>query len=175
MIFEPQPIAGCYLIKPDLKTDERGFFARTFCEEEFAAHKLHQHYPQSNISFNTHKGTFRGMHFQIAPYEEVKVVRCTQGMIYDVILDLRRDSETYLRWIGIELSANSRAAVYIPSGCAHGFQTLVDESEVLYLMGALFNANANTGVRWDDPAFDLRLPLPIRVISPKDLQYAPYK
>ncbi|PWU12443.1 MAG: dTDP-4-dehydrorhamnose 3,5-epimerase [Bdellovibrio sp.] len=171
MIFEPLKIPGSYLVRLDQKADERGFFARSFCEDEFKAHGLHSYFPQSNVSFNQRTGTFRGMHFQLPPAEEVKVVRCTHGAAMDVILDLRSESPKFRQWVGIEISAENHNAVYIPKGCAHGFQTLRDETELLYLMGERFDPTQAKGVRWNDSAFDIRLPLPISVISEKDKSY----
>lgn len=171
MIFHALSLPGAVLIEIERREDERGFFARTFCEREFAAAGLPTRFPQSNVSFNRVRGTVRGMHFQRAPYDEPKLVRCTRGVIYDQIIDLRPDSPTFRRAFGAELSEDNRTALYVPPGFAHGFQTLQDRSEVLYMMGEFYVANAAAGVRWNDPAFDLSWPLPISVISERDLAY----
>lgn len=171
MRFEELPLAGAVLVQIEPHADERGLFARTFCEREFAAAGLPSRYPQMNLSFNHVAGTVRGLHFQIAPDEEPKLVRCTQGAIHDIIVDLRRDSPTYCQAIGFDLSAANRSALYIPPGFAHGFQTLEDASEVLYLMGNYFSPESARGVRWDDPAFRISWPKPISVISGRDANY----
>lgn len=171
MIFHAVSLPGAVLIEIERREDERGFFARTFCEREFAAAGLPTHFPQSNVSFNRTRGTVRGMHFQRAPHEEPKLVRCTRGAIYDQIVDLRPDSTTFRKSFGAELSEENRSALYVPPGFAHGFQTLQDGSEVLYMMGEYYVADAAAGVRWNDPAFNLSWPLPISVISDRDLSY----
>ncbi len=134
------------------------FFARTFCQKEFEAHRLNPRLVQCNISFNKKKGTLRGMHYQAAPYEEAKLVRCTMGAIYDVIIDLRPQSPTYKQWIAEELSTENRKMLYIPGGFAHGFQTLEDNTEVFYQMSGYYAPEHATGVRWDDPTFGIKLP-----------------
>ncbi len=175
MIFVDTPLHGAKVIELERIEDERGFFARSWCEREFAAHGLNPNLKQCNVSFNNYRGTLRGMHFQVAPYEEAKLVRCTMGVIYDVIIDLRNDSPTYLRHFGIELSAENRRMLYIPEGFAHGFQTLMENSEVLYQMSAFYQSGAASGVRWNDPAFGIEWPaVDQRIISPRDAAYPDY-
>lgn len=159
------------MIEPERIGDARGFFARTFCREEFEAHQLNPCIEQCNISFNHHKGTLRGMHYQAAPYEEAKLVRCTRGSIFDVVLDLRPDSLTFRSWLGVELSADNRRMIYIPEGLAHGFLTLTDNTEVFYQMSQAYHPEAARGVRWNDPAFKIEWPIPITIMSDKDKQY----
>jgi dTDP-4-dehydrorhamnose 3,5-epimerase len=168
MIFKETKLRGAYIIEPELLEDERGFFARTWSQEEFAARGLNSKLVQSNSSFNKQRGTLRGMHFQIPPHEEAKLVRCTAGAIYDVIIDLRENSPTRLRWAGVELSARNRLMVYVPEGFAHGFQTLEDNTEVFYQVSAYYHHESARGVRWDDPAFGINWPLEISVISERD-------
>lgn len=168
MIFEETGLAGAFVIEPERREDERGFFARTWCRDEFAAHGLNPALVQCNISFNKKRGTLRGMHYQAAPHEEAKLVRCTQGAIYDVILDLRRESATFGRWVGVELTAENRRMLYVPEGFAHGFQTLEDDSEVFYQMSAFYHAESALGARWDDPAFAIAWPLPDPILSDRD-------
>ena len=175
MRFTEAPLAGAWVIDPDRRSDERGFFARTFDREEFAARGLEPAVVQSSTSYNTRAGTLRGMHFQAAPHGEPKVVRCTQGAIYDVIVDLRPDSPTHRRWFATELSAENGRAVYIPVGVAHGFQTVADASEVLYMMGHEYVPEAASGVRWDDPAFGIGWPdCDQRIMSDRDRSYPDY-
>jgi dTDP-4-dehydrorhamnose 3,5-epimerase len=169
--FEELALKGAYLIKLEPAADERGFFARTFCTEEFAAHGLVLSVAQASISFNRRRGTVRGMHFSVAPHAETKLVRCTAGAVYDVIVDVRPDSASYLAAIGVELSADNRHGVYIPTGLAHGFQTLTDNAEVLYLIDTPYVASAARGIRWNDPAVIIDWPLPIAAISERDLQF----
>lgn len=171
MRFVPTPLSGAFLIEPEPASDERGFFARTFCRDEFAAHGLDPSLVQCNVSFNMKKGTLRGMHFQKAPYEEAKVVRCTQGRIYDVMVDVRPGSGTFCKWYGAELTAEDRRAFYIPGGFAHGFLTLSDNAEVLYQMSEFFHPECASGVRWNDPAFSIGWPEAVAVISERDANY----
>lgn len=171
MIFTETPLKGAFLIDLELKEDERGFFARSWCQKEFAAYGLNPRLVQCNISFNKKKGTLRGMHYQVAPCEEAKLVRCTMGSIYDVIVDLRPESTTYLRHFGIVLSAKNRRALYIPERFAHGFQTLEDNTEVFYQMSEFYAPECARGFRWDDPAFAIVWPENVQVIAPKDLAY----
>ncbi len=168
MIFEELPISGAFLIKPEKKEDDRGFFARVFCSEEFSKHNLRSQFLQCNISYNKKKGTLRGMHYQIAPHAEVKIVRCTAGAICDMILDVRAESKTVGKWLSVELSAENRYLLYVPEGVAHGLQTLQDDTEVFYQTTAPYHPEAERGIRWDDPAFAIRWPLPISSISLKD-------
>jgi dTDP-4-dehydrorhamnose 3,5-epimerase len=171
MIFTETELRGAYIIEPERLEDERGFFARTWCQHEFRAHQLNPNLVQCNVSFNRRKGTLRGMHYQVAPYEEAKVVRCTMGAIYDVVIDLRPYSTTFKLWLAIELTADNHKMLYVPEGMAHGFQTLEDNTEVLYLMAEFYHPECASGVRWNDPAFGIQWPLSVQAISTKDQQY----
>jgi dTDP-4-dehydrorhamnose 3,5-epimerase len=169
MIFTETKIKGVYIIEPELLTDERGFFARSFCKEEFQKYGLETDIVQCNISCNKKKGTLRGMHYQVPPYEEEKIVSCTKGSIYDVVVDLRRESSTYCQWVATELSKKNFKLVYIPKGCAHGFQTLEDDAMVYYQMTEFFHPECTRGVRWDDPVFKIDWPIIQKmIISEKD-------
>ena len=168
MIFTETKIKGVYVIEPDLLPDERGFFARSFCREEFQNLGLETDIVQCNISYNKKKGTLRGMHYQISPFEEEKIVSCSKGSIYDVAIDLRRDSPTYCQWAATELSENNYKMMYIPKGCAHGFQTLADDSMVYYQMMEKYHPECARGVRWDDPRFKIEWYSNDIVISKKD-------
>lgn len=168
MLFEAMKIAGTFQILPELKTDDRGFFARAWCREQFERAGLDVRVAQCSISYNARKGTLRGMHYQLAPYAEAKLVRCTMGAIYDVVLDLRRESPTFRKWVGLTLTAKNREMVYIPEGCAHGFVTLEDQSEVFYQMSVFYRPEAARGVRWNDPAFGIEWPEEVAVISERD-------
>lgn len=171
MIFKPTDLPGAFLIEPDRRADVRGYFARTYCEKEFADQGLDPHISQCSVSFNHRKGTLRGMHYQCAPFEEVKVVRCNRGSIYDVIIDLRRDSLAYKKWFAARLDEENGKMLYIPKGFAHGFQTLVDNTEVFYQMSRVFSADHARGVRWDDPAFSIAWPEAERIILDRDRNY----
>jgi len=171
MIFRETRLKGAFIIELERLEDERGFFARTFCVEEFRTYGIEFRVVQCSISFNRKKGTLRGMHYQIAPYAEAKLVRCTMGAIYDVIIDLRPDSPTFKQWVAMELTAENRQMLYIPEGFAHGFQTLVDNSEVFYQMSEFYHPESARGYRWDDSAFRITWPLPVSVISEKDRGY----
>ena len=171
MIFEPTAIGDVVEIKIEPHHDERGFFARTWCQREFDAHGLNPNLVQCNISFNRHKGTLRGMHYQMTPHGEAKLVRCTRGAVYDVALDLRRGSPSYKKWVGVELTSEKRNMLYIPEGCAHGFLTLEDDTEVCYQMSEFYAPNGGRGVRWDDPTFQISWPGTIEVISERDQTY----
>lgn len=172
MQFAQLKLPGAYVIEPELRADHRGFFARTFCRDEFAAHGLVATFVQSNVSFNHKAGTLRGMHFQADPSPEVKLVRCTMGAAFDVIVDLRRDSPTYRQWVGVELTAENRRAVYIPAGFAHGFQTLTDGTELFYQMSEFYVPALAAGVRWDDPALGIAWPpCEQRIIADRDLAF----
>jgi dTDP-4-dehydrorhamnose 3,5-epimerase len=171
MRFTETKVAGAFLIEPEPIADERGFFARTWCREEFADHGLTGELAQANISFNHRKGTLRGLHYQAAPHAEAKLVRSTRGAIWDLALDLRRDSPTYLAWSGSELSDANRAMLYVPEGCAHGFLTLTDDAEVAYQMSAPYAPEAARGVRFDDPAFGIEWPGEVVVINERDRTY----
>jgi len=169
--FSPLPLDGAVVIEPELMEDERGFFMRTFCCEEFSAHGFDSNLIQCSSSFNKRKGTLRGMHYQDKPHEEAKIVRCTMGNIYDVIIDLRPESTTFKCWAAVELSADNRKSIYIPKGFAHGFLTLEDESEIFYMMSERFYPERARGVRWDDPAFAIDWPSDVCVISSRDKSY----
>jgi dTDP-4-dehydrorhamnose 3,5-epimerase len=171
MIFTETRLKGAFIIEPEPVEDERGFFARTFDEKEFQAHGLNSRSVQCSISFNKRKGTLRGLHLQVAPYEETRLVRCTKGAIHDVIIDLRRDSPTFKEWIAVELTAENRRMLYIPERFAHGFQTLDDNTEVSYQMSESYHPESARGVRWNDPVFGIVWPDGIRVISDRDCKY----
>ena len=175
MHIEETAIAGACLIKPTPFADERGLFTRTFDEAAFAAAKLPIHWPQMNTSWNRKRGTLRGMHFMAGEARESKLVRCTAGSVYDVILDLREDSSSYKRWLGIQLTAQSRLSLFIPPGVAHGFLTLEDGSEVFYQMGAVYSAQDARGVRWNDPAFAIAWPFQPVLLSDKDATYPDFR
>jgi len=166
--FTETTLKGAFVIEPDRIEDERGFFARTFCRREFDAYGLNSDLVQCSVSFNRKRGTLRGMHYQAAPHAETKLVRCTRGAIYDVIVDLRAQFPTFRQWIAVELSADNRLMLYIPPGLAHGFQTLQDESEVFYQMSEFHSPEHISGVRWNDPAFAIEWPIAIPVISARD-------
>ena len=168
MNFQTVSLVGAYLIDLDPVADDRGFFARAWCEREFAEHELDPRVRQCNLSFNHSKGTLRGMHYQIEPYQETKFVRCIRGGIYDVIIDLRPTSATYLRWFGVELTATNRRLLYVPKGFAHGYQTLEDDSEVFYQVSEFYQPGSEGGIRWDDPTFGIDWPLGVTLISDKD-------
>ncbi len=174
MIFTPTSLPGAYIIEPELHEDERGAFARTFCQNEFKEHGLKDHFVQCNISYNKKKGTLRGMHYQAAPHQEAKLVRCTAGAIYDVIVDLRPESSTYRQWTAVELTAANRRALYVPEGFAHGFQTLCDDSEVFYQMSEFYHPESARGLRWDDPAVLIAWPVGPRTISARDQGYTEF-
>lgn len=175
VIFRETELHGAFVIELEGREDERGFFARTFCQEEFEACGLNPRVAQCNVSFNRIKGTLRGMHYQAAPYEEAKLVRCTMGAICDVAIDLRRDSFTFKQWVVVELTAGNRKMLYIPERFAHGFQTLEDETEVFYQMSELYHPECTRGVRWDDPAFGIKWPeVENRIMSEKDRSYPDY-
>jgi dTDP-4-dehydrorhamnose 3,5-epimerase len=168
MKFTPAALQGAYLVDLDPMPDERGFFARSFCVDEFTARGLTLPVQQCSISFNEHRGTLRGLHYQIAPHEEYKLVRCSAGSIFDVIVDLRPDSPQYCRWLGVELSAANRRGLYIPAGFAHGFVTLSDASEVFYMISAPHSPAHARGRRWNDPAFGIEWPVVPSVMSARD-------
>jgi dTDP-4-dehydrorhamnose 3,5-epimerase len=175
MIFTETKIKGAFIIEPELLRDERGFFARTFCKDEFEEYGLETDIVQCNISYNKKKGTLRGMHYQVHPYEEAKIVSCTKGAIFDAILDLRKESGTCHQWVAVELSDENFRMVYIPKGCAHGFQTLKDDTVVYYQMSEFFHPESACGVRWDDPVFGIHWPSGKKIISKKDNQFSEYK
>ncbi len=171
MIFSETKLRGAFLIGLEEQEDERGFFARSFCREEFAAHGLNPNVMQCNVSFNRRKGTLRGMHYQATPYQEAKLVRCTMGSLYDVCIDLRPASPTYKQHFAVVLSAGERNMLYIPEGCAHGFQTLEDDTEIFYQMSQVYSPESARGVRWNDPAFAIEWPAAERIMSEKDRTY----
>jgi len=175
VILNETSLKGAFVIEPERVEDERGFFARTYCRDSFLSHGLNPNLAQCNISFNRRKGTLRGMHFQIKPHEESKLVRVTRGAVYDVIIDLRSGSPTFRKWVAVELSADNRSLLYIPEGFAHGFQTLQDETEVFYQMSEFYHPQSARGVRWDDPAFGIEWPIYEKIISKKDRQYPDFE
>lgn len=175
MVFLKTNLPKVFEIHIEAKSDERGFFARTWCQREFESQGLSRRLVQCNLSFNHRKGTLRGMHYQIAPYEETKLVRCTRGAVYDVVLDLRPESPAFKTWVAVELTPEKRNMIYVPEGCAHGFLTLKDESEVTYQMSQFWNAESARGVRWDDPAFQIKWPGKVEVISGRDQTYPDFK
>jgi dTDP-4-dehydrorhamnose 3,5-epimerase len=163
------------MIEPERTEDNRGYFARTFCEKEFGSRGLETHVAQCSVSFNRRKGTLRGMHYQVTPFEEVKLVRCVRGAIYDVIIDLRRDSSTFKKHLSVELDERNGKALYVPAGFAHGFQTLADDSEVFYQMSQFYSAKHARGVRWNDPAFAIPWPQDMRTILERDQNYPDFE
>lgn len=174
MKFIETELKGAYIIEPEFLKDNRGFFARSFCQNEFKERDINFQIVQSNISYNIKKGTLRGMHYQTEPYEEAKIVSCIKGIIYDVIIDLRTDSSTYCRWFAVELNEDDFKIIYVPKGFAHGFQTLEDDVAVFYQMSEFYYSESASGVRWDDPVFNIRWPLPPTNISKKDQSYSFY-
>jgi dTDP-4-dehydrorhamnose 3,5-epimerase len=176
MLFTETKLSGAFIVDLQRLEDERGFFARAWDPIEFESHGLNPLLVQTNISFNRLRGTLRGMHYQIAPHEEAKLVRCTMGSIWDVIVDLRHGSGSYRQWVAVELSAQNRRMLYVPEGFAHGFQTLVDDTEVFYQMSALYAPDAARGICWDDPALGIDWPpAERRIMSTKDVQYPKLK
>jgi dTDP-4-dehydrorhamnose 3,5-epimerase len=169
--FTETKLKGAFIIQPERLDDHRGFFARTWCQREFEAHGLNPCLVQCSISFNKKKGTLRGMHYQVAPYAEAKLVRCTSGAIYDVIIDLRPNSPTFKQYVAVVLTAENRTLFYVPEGVAHGFQTLEDNSEVFYQMSAFYTPEYARGVRWDAPAFGIEWPSDERIILERDRNY----
>jgi dTDP-4-dehydrorhamnose 3,5-epimerase len=175
MHFTAAPLAGLVVVDIAAMHDDRGYFARTFCAEEFAASGLPTVFPQCNISFNAARGTLRGMHWQADPFPEGKLVRCSRGGILDVAVDLRPDSPTFCQWFGVELTARNARALYIPAGFAHGFQTLEDASEIFYQMTESYRHGLARGVRWNDPRFGIDWPIPDPILSPRDAEYPNYQ
>jgi len=169
--FRETPLRGAFLVELERIEDQRGFFARSFCRDEFTAHGLSAVVAQCNVSWNRFRGTLRGMHYQASPYQEAKLVRCTRGAIWDVIIDLRPTSSTYLRWYAHELSANNRIGLYVPQDFAHGFQTLIDDSEVLYYMSESHHPESARGLRWDDPKLAIPWPVSQPTVSERDRAY----
>jgi len=175
MIFTETKLKGAFIVEIEKREDERGFFARAWCEREFETHGLSARWVQANIAFSKQKGTLRGLHYQVAPYAEVKLMRCVRGAMYDVIVDLRPESSTYLQWLGVELTSDNHRALYIPAGFAHGYQTLVDDTETFYPVSQFYTPGFERGVRWDDPAFGIEWPeVDERTISAKDRSWPDY-
>jgi dTDP-4-dehydrorhamnose 3,5-epimerase len=174
MLFHETAVEGAFIIDVEALSDQRGFFARSWCSREFAAQRLNPRLVQCNISFNHQRGTLRGLHYQRAPFAEAKLVRCTAGAIFDVLVDLRADSPTYLKHVAVELSARNHRALYVPEGCAHGFQTLTDDTEVFYQMSEYYQPGQAAGVRWDDPAFAIAWPAGPRLMTERDRSYPDY-
>jgi dTDP-4-dehydrorhamnose 3,5-epimerase len=171
MIFHETKLSGVFEVSLEPRRDERGFFARSWCQKEFESQGLNSRLVQCDISFNARRGTLRGMHYQADPYPEDKLVRCTKGAIYDVVLDLRPQSATFRQWIGVSLTSDNYDMLYIPRGCAHGFLTLEDQAEVFYQMSEFYHPELAQGVRWNDPAFGIGWPAEVLVISDRDRTY----
>jgi len=174
MMFRETQLPSVYIIEPERREDDRGFFARVWCQRELEAHGLNCRVAQVNAGFTHCKGGLRGLHYQLPPRPEAKFVRCTMGALFDVILDLRRESPTYKQWVGVELTAENRRMVYVPEGCAHGYQTLVDNTEMYYQTSEFYASDLARGVRYDDPAFAIAWPLPIASISAADRSWPDY-
>ncbi|MEL7585542.1 MAG: dTDP-4-dehydrorhamnose 3,5-epimerase [Prolixibacteraceae bacterium] len=175
MIFEETKLKGAFIIKIKQLTDERGFFGRSWCKKEMEEHGLNGNVVQSNTSLSATKGTLRGMHYQKHPYQETKLIRCTKGAIYDVIVDLRKDSPTFLQWIGVELTADNYTMLYVPENFAHGFITLTDNSEVTYLVTAYYTPGAEAGLRYNDPRLAINWPAEVTSISEKDSNHPDFE
>jgi dTDP-4-dehydrorhamnose 3,5-epimerase len=176
MRFTETKLKGVFIIEPKRFEDERGFFAPSFSAKEFAARGLAIAFVENNISYSKSRGTIRGMHYQAAPYGQAKLVRCTRGAVYDVAVDLRRDSPTYREWVGVELTAENRCMLYLPGDCGHGFQTLADDTEVFYMVSEVYAPDSGRGFRWDDPAFRIQWPdVGNRVLLKRDQEYPDYK
>jgi dTDP-4-dehydrorhamnose 3,5-epimerase len=175
MRFTPSVLPDTVIVDAEGHVDDRGSFARTFCEKEFAAAGLPTRFVQSSVSFNTRRGTLRGLHYQAPPKAEGKLVRCVRGGIHDVVVDLRSSSTTFLQWICVELTAENRRALYVPPGCAHGFQTLMDDSEVFYQMTEFYAPEMARGVRWNDPMFRVEWPIANPTISERDATYPDFR
>lgn len=173
LIFTETELKGAFIIEVEKINDERGFFARTWDKEKFEKHNLNSNIVQCSISINKKKGTIRGMHYQVKPYEESKIVRCTKGKIFDVIIDLRKKSSTFKKWISVEISENNHKMIYIPKGFAHGFQTLEDNTEIFYQISEFYNKDASSGIKCNDPELSIKWPLEITMVSEKDKNF-PY-
>jgi dTDP-4-dehydrorhamnose 3,5-epimerase len=172
MVFNETKIKGAFLIDVKKIADERGFFGRTFCQHEMKEHGLNETVAQTNISSNKRKGTLRGLHYQLAPHEESKLVRCTRGSLFDVLVDLRKGSPTYCQWFGTILTADSFQMLYVPEGCAHGFLTLEDNTDIMYQVSTFYAPESESGLLWNDPAFNIEWPMEPVVISEKDRNQA---
>lgn len=168
MQFTPLAVAGAFAIEPERREDSRGFFARSFCEREFREHGLDPRVTQCNVSWNRLRGTLRGIHFQHDPHAEAKLIRCTRGCAFDVIVDLRKGSPTYRQWASLEIDAENRVALYVPAGCGHGFQTLADDTELFYQMSEPYSAGLSGGIHWNDPAIGIRWPIVPPMVSDRD-------
>ena len=175
MKFIETPVQGCLIIEPDRFDDDRGFFSRIWDQKEFTERGLSTAFAQFNLAYNHKAATLRGMHFQSAPNAEVKLVRCTRGSVYDAIIDLRPDSPTYLKWAGVELTADNYRTFYVPKGCAHGYATLVDKAEVAYQVSDPYAPASAGGVRWNDPVFGVKWPITPTIIHQRDATYPDYK
>lgn len=176
MKFIETKLQGAYIVELDLLEDERGFFARSWCQKEFSERGLNPNLVQCNLSFNRHKGTLRGLHYQIHPHAEAKLLWCTRGAVYDVIIDIRPDSPTFKQWVGVELSVENRRMFYIPEGFAHGFQTLQDNTDLFYQMSEFYYPQSARGIRWNDPLFEIEWPPDeSRTISPRDQSFPDFQ
>ena len=175
MIFKETRLKNAFIIEVEPIEDDRGLFARTWCQKEFEALNLNANFVQSNVSFNTRKGTLRGMHYQVPPHQEAKLVRCTSGAIFDVLIDLRQESPTYKQWLGVRLTAENHVMIYVPEGFAHGYQTLEDDTEVSYQVSQYYCPEAERGVCYKDPSFGIEWPLDVQVISEKDSNWPVYQ
>lgn len=176
MIITETKLAGVFVVQPQRFADERGFIAPSFSAKEFAAHGMCVNFVENNISYNKRRGTIRGLHFQASPHGQAKLVRCTRGSVFDVAVDLRPDSKTFKDWIGVELSADNRSMLYLPDDCAHGYQSLEDDSEVFYLVSEVYVAESGRGFRWNDPAFNIEWPeINPLIINERDRQYPDFK
>jgi dTDP-4-dehydrorhamnose 3,5-epimerase len=176
VIFVPAPLTGAFVLEPEPHRDERGLFARTWCRRELEAHGLDSRIAQCSTSLNTKAGTLRGMHYQIAPFGETKIVRCTRGSMFDVIIDLREDSTTYMQHFAVVLSAANRTMMYVPAGFAHGFQTLEDDTEVFYQISEFYSPEHGRGVRWNDPVFGIEWPEPNDpILAQRDRSYPDFR
>ncbi|HEB87794.1 MAG TPA: dTDP-4-dehydrorhamnose 3,5-epimerase [Gammaproteobacteria bacterium] len=175
MKFSKTKLDGAYVIELEKLEDNRGFFARTWCQKELEANNLAAQVAQANVSYNAKAGTLRGMHYQVSPYEETKLIRCTRGALYDVIVDLRPDSPTYKQWIGIELTADNYKMLYVPANFAHGFITLEDSTEATYFVSEFYTPGAEQGLRWNDTEFGIDWPRPAEIISDKDADWPDFK
>ena len=175
MLFKATKIKGAWIVDLQRNSDERGYFARAWCTEEFEDHGITPKLCQLNLSYSSNRGTLRGMHYQIDPHSEMKAVRCVKGALFDVIIDLRRESNTYKEWFGFELNERNKSMLIVPEGCAHGFLTLQDDSEAFYLVSAAYNQVSERGLRWDDPSFNIKWPFHPIEVSSKDRSWKNYE
>lgn len=170
--FLPTKLEGTFIVEPPIRRDERGLFSRVWCKEQFGEFGLESDFVQSNQSLSLKAGTLRGLHYQVAPYDEAKLIRCIHGSLFDVVIDVRPDSSTYLQWMGTILTADSYRMLYMPPGLAHGFQTLENDTQIMYMVDKLYKPEAERGIRWDDPTFNIEWPEPgAPILSEKDLQW----